>query len=158
MAVAAGVSLRQVGAIIATEAADNTPSSVDEPVLAAAVEGCHIGAVRLLLEAGAPVNEKCGQGRTALHASYAKDERYEEYPGDGYKELRNARHEVHRVLVDAGANVEAKDVEGQTPIFACIGAGHLDDVQELLETFGASADVGRHGPRDPADARLHHRG
>ena len=68
------------------------------------------------------LNHSGNNGRTALHVALQ---------GGGHAD-------VMQLLVDAGADIEAKDIQGATPLhFACMG-GELDIVQKLLK---AGADV-----------------
>ena len=67
------------------------------------------------------VNHQGFQNRTALHIA-----------------VSNGRVNVVEVLIDAGADIEAKDVKGLTPLHYACDAGKLEIVQMLVE---AGADV-----------------
>jgi len=75
----------------------------------------------LIEEAGAPVNERSPRGgRAALH-----------FCGET---------ETMALLFEAGADIEAQDDPGGTPLFWCVSNGRSAPAQLLLER-GASADV-----------------
>ena len=65
-----------------------------------------IEAIQLCLDAGVDINAANGQGQTALHAAALK----------GYDQ-------VVQFLADHGANLEAKDKRGNTPLDEALGQG-----------------------------------
>jgi len=78
------------------------------------------GMVRYLLEKGADVNGTDGFSRTALH-----DIVWRFHHEEGY--------EIAKILVDAGANMEAVDDAGDTALFSAVEFGDADFVQFLLQ-------------------------
>ncbi|EQC31885.1 TKL protein kinase [Saprolegnia diclina VS20] len=76
--------------------------------------------VQLLLARGADVNDAT-RGRTPLHEAAR----------------RRFKH-VLRLLIDAGADVDAQDHEGKTPLVCALGAASLSCITQLLAT---GADV-----------------
>jgi ankyrin repeat protein len=93
------------------------------PLIMASERG-HLGAARLLLEAGAPVDERNPEtGEMALHAA-----------------ALSASIPLITLLLDAGADINAVNSRGQTPIFSCARASTPAPLLFLLER-GASPDV-----------------
>jgi ankyrin repeat protein len=79
--------------------------------------------VRALLSAGAKVNEKGKEGRTALHLA-----------------VKGGHKDVVELLIAKGADVNAKDQDETTPLHTAASAGHKEIVQLLL-SGGADANV-----------------
>jgi ankyrin repeat protein len=56
---------------------------------------------------------------------------------DGYRPLHKAVEKGHveivRVLLDAGARIDAPDINGFTPLHVAVKCGQLETVRELLE-------------------------
>jgi ankyrin repeat protein len=94
------------------------------PLMVAAAEHKHVGFARFLIEeAGVPVNERNPDtGFTALH--YA---------------CLMGRLKTATLLLDAGADVNARDDRGMTPLFQCWWGDTV--MTELLLDRGASVDV-----------------
>ena len=119
------------------------------PLMIAATSS-NIGAVTLLVEAGADLRAQDKKGRTALtYAKEAKFKRVVAYLQAVY-EKRDAAGELSlcqaaatgtlyrvKALLDAGADVEHPDETGQTPLMCAIAAGHLE-VVKMLCAAGAS--------------------
>ncbi len=124
-------------------------SGGDSPLIMAAYLG-YTDITRLLLEAGADVGAlDPGMKATALHAA-AYAGRVEpakllvqyhididkQGPYNGYTALHDAiwqnNVEVARVLIDAGANLQIKSNDGQTPL-AFAKAKHHTEIAQLIE-------------------------
>lgn len=73
------------------------------------------GEVRTLLERGAPIDSRDGQGRTALLLA-----------------THGTHVEAARVLIDAGADVNAKDAIQDSPYLYAGARGHLDILRMTL--------------------------
>src|SRR5437588_6208587 len=87
-------------------------------------EGIHLkdpGVVQLLLHRGTDVNARAKDGSTPLHRA-----------------TRWGAIEVARILLEHGANVEARDDHDMTPL-RCVRARPYDDiyVRNLLAEYGA---------------------
>lgn len=129
----------------------------DEPeegtALTHATENGWVDAVKLLLQAGARVDEHCGvhddARRTALmHAArggaceviallLAAGANVAAKDRSGMSSLhyaaRSGQAEALRALVAAGARVEVVDKGGSTPLMEAAGEGHADAVRALLD-------------------------
>ncbi len=93
---------------------------MDAPLALAASTG-HDGAVRALLKGKAAINHGCEvDGSTALHVA----------AGSGRE--RNLR--VVNLLLEAGADVNAADLNGETPLMCASRAGSCPTVHVLLES------------------------
>jgi|RhiMetdeSRZDD1v2_1073273.scaffolds.fasta_scaffold01636_17 uncharacterized protein len=93
-------------------------ADANAPLHAAAAGGADAAVMGRLIEAGARVNHRQSHGFTALHEVAA---------------IGNM--EVARLLLDAGAEPDAKNAEGQTPSELARAAGHV----ALAETLEAAA-------------------
>ncbi len=103
----------------------------------AAGDRCHLGAVKVLMEAKADVNAKTTQGYTALHfAARTNDE---------------ASVEVLDVLVDAGAELDANTTLKETPLVAALCSGSTIAVRKLL-SLGADVAAAEAIVRQPLAA------
>ena len=104
--------------------ARNVTSRYDGTALIAAAHLGHAEAVRVLIQAGAPLDHVNNLGWTALIESIVL--------GDG-----GARHtDTLRALVEAGASVNLPDREGRTPLALARRRGHAA-MADLLERAGA---------------------
>ena len=101
----------------------------DEPrhtALVCAAENGQADAVRLLLAAGANVDEKCGgagDNSTALMHAASK-----------------GQLECTRILIEAGASAVARDRSGKTPMHYAAAEGHAEVLSNLAKA-GARADA-----------------
>ena len=94
-----------------------------------ATEKFNIDLVRLLLKCGADVNQTGYRDETALHVAAV-----------------NGLPDIARVLINAGANVEAKNDIGHTPLMWSTWGGDIAErieVKELLLEMGAYYDSRR---------------
>ena len=78
------------------------------------IEG-HFNLVNLLIKHNADVNVKSATGSTALHSACAWDQKL-----------------ITELLISSGANVDAIDNNGQTPLFFAVMYGLTEIVQILL--------------------------
>lgn len=126
------------------------------PLLLAAERG-NLEIVRLLIEAGARVNEQDDGGFSALHCAARNSNAkvlkilIEEYQAELGLRLHNGSLSIHsaasrgnaqsvEVLLDAGLSVNATNNDGKTPLHWAADAGRWDNVQLLLDR-GARTDV-----------------
>jgi ankyrin repeat protein len=121
----------------ARDAADFTP------LMVAAANGS-VGAVKLLLSRGARVNDASGAGEVIIHAP-ARVKNGMLALGSFTPLLLAApvgSTELVKTLIDAGADVNAKDLRGMTPLMLAVATDHydLDKIRLLLHT-GAHLDV-----------------
>jgi len=104
--------------------AKNVTSRYEGTALIAAAHLGHVDVVQTLIRAGAPLDHVNNLGWTALIESIVL--------GDG-----GLRHtETLRALIDAGANVNLPDRNGQTPLALAQARGHVAMVM-LLQQAGA---------------------
>ena len=100
--------------------ARNVTSRYDGTALIAAAHLGHVEVVRTLIRAGAPLDHVNSLGWTALIESIVL--------GDG-----GPRHtETLKALIEAGANVNLADRDGQTPLALARRRGYLEMIR-LLE-------------------------
>ena len=107
----------------------------------------NVDKVKLLLESGADVNAKDARGETALvKAAYwlhkvgedAKDESHQQkIPDLG---IDRVHAEIVKMLVQTGADVNAKNIEGETTLMQVSTLGRIKEVKLLLEA-GANVDA-----------------
>jgi ankyrin repeat protein len=134
--------------------------SGDETPLVAAARSRSPQIVRILLGAGADVNAAGNFGSTAMHPAAAgetadcteilalllqRGAKTDKHGGsDRYTPLHWAAHcgliKNTRVLLDAGASMEALDAQGDTPLHLAIMEQHFD-VAKLLVARGAKLDL-----------------
>src|SRR5262245_37171203 len=111
-------------ALASGASAKNVTSRYDGTALIAAAHLGHAEVVRTLIGAGAPLDHVNNLGWTALIESIVL--------GDG-----GARHtDTLKALVDAGANVNLADRNGQTPL-ALARARRYGEMVKILERAGA---------------------
>ena len=106
------------------------------PLIAAADEG-HLEIAEALLAAGADVNASDRRDYTALH--------YAANGGaiiDGCFIKLFSYPDMVALLIEAGAELDAVDTFGCTPLRRAVGSGHLDSVQLLLAA-GADPNAGQ---------------
>jgi len=99
--------------VVVEEAGEAEEEEVD---LLAAVSSSDVDAVKELVAAGADVNEKDEDGRSALHFAC------------GYGEI-----ECARILLEAGATVDILDATKNTPLHYAAGYGEKESCELLLE-------------------------
>ena len=101
-------------------------------------QGCYAtgrAAVELLIEHGADVNKAAGVGgMTPLHMS-----------------ARRGTVGIAEALVDAGADIEARDKNGETPLRRAVNCDRAQIVSLLLRRGADARSTDRHG-RTPIDA------
>ena len=115
------------------------------PVLYAAIEG-HRDVVELLIEKGAEVDifsaAALGDTSAVERLLLERPERIHGRTTAGRTSLHAARSvEVAEVLINAGADLEAVDDYGSTPLRWICATGRYKDVRDLLMRRGARADV-----------------
>ncbi|WP_191091619.1 ankyrin repeat domain-containing protein [Affinibrenneria salicis] len=122
----------------------------DSPLMCASACGC-LTAIEALLAHGADPRQSNPRGRTALHEAAQEAYGYDSYPDD--EECRQP-HEVDEALKIAiierllthGADIDAADEEGATPLLCAIRAGHEQIAGMLLRR-------GAHGGKPDAQGR-----
>jgi hypothetical protein len=147
----------EVKRLLATGADVNVlDTGIDSTALAQAVQRDNRELIKILLDAGADVNEKNHSGLTAL--MYVSDDTSIEVVGDlmaaGAKvdlkddEGKNALHhaasydnaEALQALIDAGASVDATDESGRTALMIAAQEGNEDNVTALIKA-GATVNL-----------------
>ena len=142
-------------AMLAAGADPEARSEIGDPPFVFAV---HPESIRLLIDAGADVNGRGFQGRTALHSAANDDEGHMlrallEVGADVHardEEGRTALHEAAEWsksvtfldLVRAGADLEARDDEGETPLETARFLG-VSGARELMELRQELARMGK---------------
>jgi len=143
------------------------------PLGMAALYG-HLDVVRLLIDSSADVTTEGDDGLTALH--YAAWSAHKEIAallisrgaGVRVKAVRNLEAlpfglepihcavnstEVTTLLLDKGANINAQDIFGRTPLMTAASAGNLD-MATLLLSRGANTEIGNGKDNSPLLATL----
>ena len=159
--VAADTGDRQAAEVLLASGADLSPlgASGETPLHVAAGHGW-IGVVSLLLERGAPASLPDAQGRTPLHRAaegeWASKKDHAGFstvdgsvvvplgddPADETKGRVTARNgpAVVRGLLAAGADADARDLDGRTPLHVAAERGAVRAIEILLDG-GAEADA-----------------
>jgi ankyrin repeat protein len=118
----------EAGATLMTEEPATGPA-VRAPVgtvLHNLVKRCKLDALRSILTAGADVNLRNEAGATALHQVGALE--------------FNQQTDYARLLIDFGADLDAVDGKGSTPLHIAVANGNLGVVRTLIAS-GAALDV-----------------
>lgn len=102
------------------------------PPLLRAAQANDEALVSLLLEAGAPVNEKDADGNTALHWALRQATPVNR---------RTVNTRVVRGLLNAGANVMTGNKLGATPVHTAAGHGHFEALSCILEKDSSGVNV-----------------
>ncbi len=97
--------------------------ATDQTALAYAIENANCEMVRTLLGAGADINARSRDGRTALMSLSGK-----------------ANLDLVRDLLRAGADVNARDQRGETPLLNAATSSSLAVIQELV-SYGAGMEA-----------------
>ncbi|KAK1775475.1 ankyrin repeat-containing domain protein [Copromyces sp. CBS 386.78] len=118
-------------------------------------KGADLKAAGLLLENGAELESTFNFGRTALHmASYRSNENMSLmlidkganikatdewgwtplHAASGSERLHSGQKDVIRVLLYFGADIEARDIRGMTPLCTAVLVGHLGIANFLLDS------------------------
>jgi len=130
-------------------------NSCDEPgretALMVAAGGGNLEVVTFLVESGANINQKSGEGSTAIMPAILKEHgkvlqyllskgaqiNYQTTSGFKFSPLQLACQLGHtdmaRNMIEAGANVNSVAGDGSTPLISAIFKGHIDVVKLLLE-------------------------
>lgn len=114
----------------------------DYPLMCAAGYGSLAG-LEALLAHGADPRQANAQGRTALHEAIARAYSYDTYPDDEETEAEHSfdpvlKSEIVKRLLDHGADINAADEDGDTPLIFALRANRESIVHLLLER-GADA-------------------
>jgi ankyrin repeat protein len=162
----------RVTAFILDHGADVNGSDNGGPPLCQAVDGGQKAMVELLLSRGADVNARArdGSGATALLKATAngyqavvevllahKADVNAHYTGmNSFTPLhiaaRRGDSNLIKAFLDAGANPNSVDADGQTPLGQAIESGHLEIAKALL---AAKADPNRFTKRSPLMIAIH---
>ena len=136
-------SLLKLGADI------NFPDKVLKTPLVHAIEGGSLKVVKMLVDTGADVNTRCNKGQTVLMyalennfsfwTEYIYQEALREKPFEkGKRRLRAASDECVKMLLEAGADVNAKTKAGSTTLMEAAQNDMVGCVEMLLK---AGVDV-----------------
>lgn len=112
----------------------------DTPLICAAAYGC-LAALEVLLEHGVNPNQATPKGRTALHEVMLRPYSYDTYPDDEDCEQEHEfdhalKHQIVERLLAYGANINAADENGDTPLSFSIRT-HRESLFGLLIEQGA---------------------
>ncbi len=108
---------------------------IDPTLLGAASAACYKDAVNHLLEAGCDPNFADSEGKTALHHSYLR---------------KNVG--ISQLLISYGANENALDKNGLTPLRSIMGAGAQDEAEAMA--FNMEAQTAPAPSKKKHDNRL----
>ena len=103
------------------------------PLLWAAMKG-HLEIARMLIDAGADVNNR--NGETPL-----------------YMAVSNGKLDIARMLIDAGANVNVQDEVGYTPLHWAAVFGQVEIARMLIDA-GGNKDIQNNKGRAPYDLAM----
>ncbi len=119
-----------------------------------AVENGHAESARLLVDAGANLNSKDGNGCAPLHLA-AQGKLIDVLDGEARDDviiISEDLPEIARLLIDNGADINAKGRFGATPLHEAASRGH-EETTRLLISRGANVnakDSNRERPLDVA--------
>jgi len=123
---------------------NQTDPDGDTPLTAAALYGC-LTVVEALLSHGADVNRAGAKQRSALHQAIMGSYNYDSYPEDAdcedkYEFDAPAKLRIVELLLEQGAEIEAVDEDGDTPLICAIYMDRFDIFHLLLKQ---GADINR---------------
>jgi ankyrin repeat protein len=123
------------------------------PLLRAA-KAFDVDAIKLLIEGGAVVDLPNNAGYTPVMAAAGLGSRDHDTRGRFLTEdVQTKSIEALRVLIKAGADVNARDNRGQTPVHGAAFWGWTDVVQFLADN-GAKLDVKDNQGKTPLDSAM----
>ncbi len=133
-------------------------NAYDEKPLHLAIKAGRLKIVKLLLDQGANINAKDKDGKTPLdiaidrkHDSILKYLKQAQLNEQLLAAVKDSDFNEVQGLVNRGANVNAKDKDGKTPLhYASRSVHHLDMVKYLISK-GADIDVKDNSGRTPED-------
>lgn len=111
----------------------NTTDTYGNNLLREAVQKDNLDLVTILIEKGADVSNVRDNGISTLHRVADKN------CGDPHKLPADAV-KIARMLITAGANIEATNKQGETPLFNAAGTGNIA-VLDLLIASGANVNA-----------------
>jgi ankyrin repeat protein len=128
----------------------NVTGPVDSTALYRAAKASDLTVMRLLIEKGADPKLKAKDDTTALHAAAGIGVR--QAMGDAALKAPKAPQiiETMKFLLDHGADVNAADGSGMTPLHGAAQKG-LDEVVQFLADHGAKLDIKDKRDRTPLD-------
>jgi ankyrin repeat protein len=136
------------------------PRVFSDPALVTAASG-DVATFQMLLAKGANITQKGAYGRTALHVAASSGQNTNEQlrieimkmilsrgadvnapasTGDSPLQFASGSPRIIKLLLDAGAILEQKNVVGWTPLRGYVISGHIESVQLLLEA-GANPNI-----------------